>query len=579
MSDVDDIKSRLDIVKVIGESVALKKAGRNFKGLCPFHSEKSPSFMVSPERQSYHCFGCEEGGDIFDFVMKREHVDFAEALRMLAQRAGVTLKGYDAKAGKAKQRLFDANEQTAAYFVAALAHAAGKTARDYLKSRGLKEKTIKQFRVGFAPDDYTALVEALKKKGFSEQELTDAGVAGRGARGPYARFRGRLMIPITDTQGSVRGFTGRILDEEAKDTGKYVNTPETEIYHKGKLVFALDQAKDAIVEADSVVLVEGQMDVLSAHQAGTTNIVAVSGTGMTEEQLRQLTRFTKTVVLALDNDEAGRKASLRILELIGDRDVELKMVDLGEHKDPDELITKDAKAWAECVKNAEPVIDFLLKRALAEHESPYDRQAIRGILDEVLPALRFRQALDQDFYSEQLANTLGIERDSIKQRLKELTGADQPAKTAIETVAAEVAGRTEHRKTPEDLVSERMLGLVLTTPHLAPKLEELDQRIFSEAYRQAADTLKKQYNRQTASDIRALLDVCNLAAAEYEPMTEEERAAEFDRLYARLKALWVRQYQPKLMAAIKRAEASGDISRRNKLMEEYITLTKKVVHG
>ncbi|HEY8108669.1 MAG TPA: DNA primase [Patescibacteria group bacterium] len=587
MSDTEDIKARLDIAQVIGETVQLKKAGRNFKGLCPFHNEKTPSFMVSPERGSWHCFGCDQGGDVFDFVMQRERVDFPEALRMLAQRAGVELKGFDAKAGKAKQRLFDANEAAAKYFQAALAHKTGKVARDYLKERGVSAGTADTFRVGYAPDDYDALVNALKKKGFSDKEIIDAGLALAGKRGPYARFRGRLMIPITDVQGLTRGFTGRVLAADGQSDGsqdsrvqaKYVNTPETQVYHKGKLVFALDLAKEPIIKSDVAVLVEGQMDVISAHQAGTENVIAVSGTALTEDQLRLVSRYAESLVLALDADDAGRKAMLRAVELVGDRDLELKVADLGDAKDPDELISKDPTAWKRAIADAQPVIDFLMNDALGEHEAPYDRTAIRSVLGAVLPALRHRSGVDQDYYADQLANALGIETTSVKERLKGAKAVSPVGRTPVEEVAQAAA----ERKQAEELVAERMVGLVANTPALGAKLEDMNLAIFTGAYRQAAEELERRYTKRTkgspSDEVRALLDVCALAAAEYDPMNEDERAAEFDRLYVRLKALWVRRFQPKLRAAIKRAEAAGKTDRRDELMKEYLTLTKEIVHG
>ena len=580
MSDVAEVKQRLDIVQLIGESVQLKKAGRNFKGVCPFHDEKTPSFMVSPERQSYHCFGCGEGGDVFEFVMKREAVDFGEALRMLAQRAGVKLEYENRGDHKEKQRLFDCLEQAAKYFQAAFAHASGKPAQEYLKSRGITAETAAKFRIGYAPDDYDALVKALTKKKFTTKEIVDAGLAIEGRRGPYARFRGRLMVPIADSSGVVRGFTGRVLDSgESPRRGdspmaKYVNSPETKLYHKGKLVFALDLAKKAIIEQDAAVLVEGQMDVISTHQAGTEHVVAVSGTAMTEEQLRQLTRFTKTLILALDNDAAGRKAMLRAVELVGDRDIDLRVADLGEAKDPDDLISKDSKLWAAALKEATPVIDFLLAKALEGQQQPYNRDAITAVLNAVVPVLRVRPLVDQDYYSEQLAMALGIEKSSVRQQL-----AAQPKAPADRQPVTKTGPASLQQKTPEELVTERMLGLVTTTPELAAKLAEVDERIFPELYQEAAADLKNGYTDEVSEKHRSLLDMCHLAAAEYEPMVATERAAEFDRLYARLKQLWIRQHQPKLLAAIKRAETSGDTSRRNRLMEEYTTLIRRITHG
>lgn len=570
MTDVENVKATIDIVQLVGESVQLKKAGRNFKGLCPFHNEKTPSFMVSPERQAYHCFGCGEGGDIFEFVMKREHTDFPEALRMLARRAGVELKDRGTGDSKKKSRLFEANEQAAKYFQAALGHEAGKIAAAYLKERDVSDRTAKRFKMGFAPNDYDALITALKKKKFTEQELVDAGLATPGKRGVFARFRNRLMIPIADATGVVRGFTGRILDPDSKQA-KYVNTSETPIYSKGRLVFALDLAKEAIIKQELAVVVEGQMDVITAHQAGTENVVATSGTAMTEDQLRQITRYTKTIALALDNDPAGKTAMLRIVELVGDRDVELKVVDLGSAKDPDELIKSKPNLWRKRLESAEPVIDYFFRQALKGHAKPYHREAIGEILDEVLPVLKYRSGLDQDYYAEQFAATLGLEKGSVRDRLKRLSGNRAQPKSPKE--------RKQVHKTPEDLVSERMIGLVLTTDELKPKLDELDTRIFPDRYREAADTVKTGYNGETDGEIRQRLAVCSMAAAEYEPMAPEERAAEFDRLYVRLKQLWIKQHQPKLLAAIKRAEVTGDKSRRNQLMEEYMTLTRRIAHG
>lgn len=571
MNDAAEVKGKLDVADVVGETVQLKKAGRNFKGLCPFHNEKSPSFMVSPERQAYHCFGCGEGGDVYEFVMKRDGVDFPEALQMLARRAGVELKGRgSSEDSKKKRRLFEATEQAAKYFQAALQHSAGQVARDYLKERGITPATAEAFGIGYAPNDYDTLIAALKKKGFTDQELIDAGLASEGRRGPYARFRGRLMIPINDTGGTPRGFTGRVLDPDSKQA-KYVNTPDTALYHKGRLVFALDLAKEEIVKRDYAVLVEGQMDVIAAHQAGTTHVVATSGTAMTEDQLRQLTRFSKTIVLSLDTDAAGQTAMLRIVELVGDRDIELKVVDLGQAKDPDDLIKDKPNLWEKKLAMAEPVIDYVFRREIEGQPRPYSREVIADVLEQVLPVLKFRSGLDQDYYAEQFADTLGLKKQSVLDRLRKLSGNKAAPKTP--------AAHQKVHKTPEDLVSERLIGLAVTTPELRPKLAEMDVRIFPEPYQKAAAAAKTEYTDDSDRALESLLTTCSMAAAEYEPMAATDRATEFDRLYARLKELWIKQHQPKLVAAIKRAEVTGDKDRRNQLLEEQITLTRRIAHG
>lgn len=571
--DVQEIKARLDIGQLIGETVQLKKAGRNLKGLCPFHNEKSPSFMVTPDRGAYRCFGCGESGDIFAFVMKRESLDFSEALQMLATRAGLTLKGHDPKASQQKRRGFEVLEQTVHYFQAALQHDAGKAARDYLASRGISEDTVKKFRIGYAPDSFEALPKALHSKKFTDQEMQDAGVAGRGSRGVYARFRHRLMIPIADSSGTVRGFTGRILDDSAKEA-KYINTSETALFKKGRLVFALDLAKQAIITADAAVLVEGQMDVIASHQAGVANVVAASGTALTEEQLKQIARYSHTVIMALDNDAAGLKALMKALELSQEISIELKVADLGEAKDPDELIQQDVAAWQSTLDNALPVIEYLMAKALEGEQRPYDRPAIQRVLTAVLPAIKFRPDIDQDYYAEQLSVALGVTKASITKQLKELSQNPPPAPRPT----AEPAPATPPRPTtPEDAVTERILGLALLNDPLRGKLATTDARLFPEEYRNLVTAAEIGYDEQTLSDTdRALLGVCALAAAEYEMMTDRERAAEFDRLLARIKLLWGKRHQPKLLAAIKRAEKSGDTESRNRLVSEYTSLTKRI---
>jgi DNA primase len=330
-------------------------------------------------------------------------------------------------------------------------------------------------------------------------------------------------------------------------------------------------AKDEIIKREYVVLVEGQMDVITAHQAGTSHVVATSGTAMTEEQLRQLTRFTKTIALALDTDSAGQAAMLRIVELVGDRDIELKVVDLGEAKDPDDLIQNKPNLWEKKLAMAEPVIDHVFRKELEPKQKPYSRETIADVLDSVLPVLKYRPSLDQDFYAEQFAATLGLEKASVLDRLKKQSGNKAAPKTP--------EAHQQLHKTPEDLVSERLIGIVLTTPDLKPKLAEVDIRIFPEPYQKAAEAAKSTYTDNSDRALESLLTTCSMAAAEYEPMAATDRATEFDRLYARLKLLWIKQHQPKLLAAIKRAEVTGDKDRRNQLMEEYVTLTRRIANG
>ena len=319
MGIIDDVKERLDIIEVISSYVSLKKAGRNFKGLCPFHSEKTPSFVVFPDTQSWHCFGaCGTGGDVFAFVARQENVEFSEALEILARRAGVELKPQtpvQQTEADLERRLQEINKLAAAYYHNQLAAApAGEMARRYLAKRGLSQETIDRFQLGFAPDSWHAVGAYLTGKVVPTADLLQSGlvIAREDGGGHYDRFRNRIMIPIRDQSGHVIGFGGRVLDDSQP---KYLNTPETPIFHKGHVLFGIDLAKAAIRAEDKAIIVEGYMDVIQAHQHGACNVVAAMGTALTETQVKTLRKYARAIVLALDPDTAGGHATLRGLDL------------------------------------------------------------------------------------------------------------------------------------------------------------------------------------------------------------------------------------------------------------------------
>jgi len=319
MSQIDEIKNRLDIVEVISAYVPLKKAGRNYKGLCPFHVEKTPSFVVFPDSDGWHCFGaCSTGGDIFSFIMKKENLDFGEALRLLADKAGVPLEERRPEQAEKESRLDklrDLNAVTASFFNHHfVASSQAGAARDYVESRGLNDDTIERFEIGYALDEWDALLGYLKKKGYSEEVILEAGlIIERESGGYYDRFRNRLVIPIRDRRGRVIGFGARALDDSLP---KYLNSPQTPLFDKSSVLFGLDKALRAIRSRNEVIIVEGYMDVLTAHQYGIDNVIASMGTALTEKQLRELSRSTSRFILALDSDAAGDQATLRGLHLI-----------------------------------------------------------------------------------------------------------------------------------------------------------------------------------------------------------------------------------------------------------------------
>lgn len=360
---VQEIKGKIDIVDVIGEYVNLKRAGRNFKGLCPFHNEKSPSFMVNPELQIYKCFGCQESGDVFTFLQKHEGLEFYEALEILANRAGVVLKKFESKNADEKQAIKEANFQAARFYnYILLNHKNGEYALDYLlKTRGLTLEVIKKFNLGYAPDEWSVLFEFLnKKKNFSEKQIDAAGLSYKGPRGFIDRFRGRIIFPISDHRGNVIALAGRIMPGSKKDLAKYINSPETLIYKKSFSLYGIDKAKHEIKKSGTAILTEGELDMLSTYQSGIKNVVAIKGTALTQEQVVLISRFAKTIILALDADFAGDNAALRGITLAQNQDLEIKVCNMGEYKDPDEFAQKDPAGYKDALTNAQDVWDFLI---------------------------------------------------------------------------------------------------------------------------------------------------------------------------------------------------------------------------
>lgn len=382
VNDVDEVRSKTDIAAVISEYVPIKRAGRNYKGLCPFHGEKTPSFMVSPELQIYKCFGCGVGGDVFDFLMRIEGMEFGEALRTLAKKAGVALKdrAADTQGGRLKERLYQVNHLAEEFYHYLLAeHRVGKEALAYVLDRGIARESIEKFKIGFSPNMWDGLQKFMvtKKKALAD-ELEAAGLVIRkpmvrsGERAYYDRFRGRLMFPLRDHRGNAVGFSGRIIPgvtlvDEADEGPKYVNTPETEVYHKRAVLYGLDVARQEIKKSDQVVVVEGETDMIASYQAGIVNVVAIKGSAMTEDHVRLLRRFASEVVVALDADFAGDMAARRGIELADAAGFSIKVVKLKYGKDPDECAQKSPNLWKESVGGAVGVYEFLLDSAIKRY--------------------------------------------------------------------------------------------------------------------------------------------------------------------------------------------------------------------
>ncbi len=441
MSQVDEIRERLDIVDVISAYVPLQRAGRNYKGLCPFHAEKTPSFVVFPDSGNWHCFGaCSTGGDIFTFIMKKENLDFGEALRVLAAKAGVTLEERHARPAEEQSKIDRMRESLAAataYFHYLLAQSSrAQAAREYVAQRGLTQETVTSFELGYAPNEWDALLRYLTGKGFHVDELTEAGLlVERDDGGRYDRFRNRLVIPIRDRRGQVIGFGARALDDSLP---KYLNSPQTLLFDKGDVLFGLDRASRGIRARGEAVIVEGYMDVLAAHQYGADNVVASMGTALTETHLNQLSRLTERIVLALDPDAAGDQATLRGLALarqtLGRRKVptlsargtveheerllvDLRILSLPAGKDPDEVLRDGLDAWEALVRGAQPLVEYWMNQALRGLDLSDPRSKSRAVQAMKPILLELADAIERQEYTQRLARRLRLDEAVVEREI------------------------------------------------------------------------------------------------------------------------------------------------------------------
>jgi len=466
---VDEIKQRINIVEVIQEYLPLKKAGTNWKGLCPFHSEKSPSFMVSEDRMIFHCFGCGEHGDVFTFLMKQEGYDFPEVLKLLADRAGVKIERRDPKIAHERNLLSEIADISSRFYQKVLTDSPqAETARQYLAKRALKPETIAAFGIGFAPDGWESLCNFLNKRGYKDEDIINSGLALRSVngRGVYDRFRKRVMFTIRNAHGQVIGFTGRLLPEDEKKPdagGKYVNTPESALYHKGSVLYGLDLAKYEIKKQDMVVLVEGNMDVVSSHQAGIRNVIAASGTALTDDQLRLLGRYTRRIAVAFDADAAGDSAAKKgiVAALRAGFLVKVIVIPEGAGKDPDDCVRKDPDLWRKAIAGAIDIIDFLVVSSRAK----FDLHALEGkraAVEQILPIVaEVGDPVVAAHYLKVLSGAVGIPEDIIRSQLPK---ARDSKPTSHEPRATSQLSR--HR-----MLSERLLAIYLTDPKVRPDVQ------------------------------------------------------------------------------------------------------------
>ena len=562
MDSVAEIKSRLSIVDVVSQYVQLKKAGRNFKACCPFHSEKTPSFIISPERQFAWCYGCQTGGDIFKIVELIEGVEFKEALKILADKAGVDLPAYSAGGVKKEKRekLIEINEAAAEYFVNELRK--NSAAQDYLKSRGLKGETAKDWQIGYAPDGYENLFPELEKK-FDKKEIVEAGVAGvkeMASDKLYDKFRSRIIFPIEDHRGRVVAFTGRILGEGEP---KYLNSPESPIFTKGAILFGFSSARDAIREQKFAVLVEGQLDVISTHQAGFSNVVASSGTALTEQHLAALKNLVESVTFCFDSDEAGVDSTVRALEIAAAADVSAKIAVLPEGiKDPDEAITQDPQIFADAVAEAITPLEFFFTKVFAKADLSNAAEKKKVARTTLSYAQKIASAVEREEFTKKLSVKLGTSEAALEEEFENLPQMHP---------SQETAERTEEKFGTEDL----LLGLALAFPKVAgdtaEELKSIHCAKYGELWKKLKDTdFAEQKDLDDKFEKLALL-----ASDRYADFGDTAVKKEILALVEKLSRNSLSDKKQKLKAQMQEAEESGDEKKAVELSEEYQGLLGK----
>ncbi len=577
MNYTAEIKSRLDIVSLVSGYLKLDKAGINLKACCPFHAEKTPSFYVSPARDSWHCFGCGKGGDIFAFVMEIEGVEFLEALRMLAERTGVTLKEFNREEYSEKSRLLELIEDATKFFESNLVGA--QDVKKYLTERGMSSESIAQFRVGFAPDSWRVASEYLARKGYTVAEISKAGISVQGSRGPYDRFRSRIIFPLEDATGRVIGFGGRIFGEASKgaEAAKYINTPQTPLYDKSRFLYGLGKAKSHIHHQKRVVVVEGYMDCIMSHQAGVTNTVAVSGTALTDAHMSALRRLTDTTIFSFDVDAAGVEASRRAVGLAHKHDVHARIVAIEGGKDPADIVMQSSERWREFVDGSVESIAFFLKRASAGL-SPSDPIAKKKIGEEILPLVAdLPNEIEKSHWVSELSRVLGVREDAL---LREL-GKYKAGSTQIPAFIQESRAAPEGVQSRKAKLEERMAGFLLLEPQLAA-LGDLPLRhectiattaeIFSALTKRSSSATIEEILEELPEDARGSANRY-LMEAEIFSGHLPRRDQEFTNLLYSWRELSIKDKLMRLREEISELERVGDLSASNALMTEFQILT------
>lgn len=610
LSPLEEIKNKLDIVEVIGQYIKLTKAGANYKALCPFHKEKTPSFYVSPARQIWHCFGCGAGGDVVGFVMKIENLEFKEALKILAEKAGVKLTFESPEIVSKKQKLIEIHKLATEYYHQNLLK--NEEVINYLKERGLTIETIKEFKLGFALDEWRSLTGFLIKKGFSPKEIVEAGLAISKKETPeisdkvkielkeqdiYDRFRSRIMFPIEDLSLNVIAYTARIFQgktplktiKNIEEVGKYVNSPQTLIYDKSRVLYGLSRSKKYLTLEDSTILVEGTMDFLSGWQAGIKNIAATCGTSLTHFHLDNLKKYNKNLILAFDMDEAGMKANERAIDLGLEKEFQIKILKLLKGKDLADYLKeiKDKKEIDNLIKNTQPIMEFYFERAM----SLADKNNLEGkkiIASYFLPQIKkLKNALDKAYWLEKTAQALDINTQVLEDELNKISKTEKKNLVIDENESISASLSSLNLQNRKIIIAERLLSFWTKYPELKEKflpfIEFFPLQYFKiiEALKKINEDNKEVVQAELEEDILNQLKILSLRADYEEDLLSQynvTKEIEIEKGLNELKKEAIKEQLNSLEKEILEAEKNNDKTKVNSLMAKFKSLSQKLIN-
>ncbi len=587
---IEEIKSKLDIVELISEYIQLKSAGANYRALCPFHHEKTPSFLVSSEKQIWHCFGCGKGGDIFTFLKEIEGIEFPEVLKILAAKAGVVLSSEQKVSTNQKNKLLEVCDLASRFYQKILESSpVAENARAYLRKRDISPAVIEIFKLGFAPDLSGSLVKFFENRKVNLTDVEAAGLIIKGSGSYFERFRNRIIFPIQDLHGRVVGFTSRILPgvKNEKEVAKYINTSETLIYSKGRVIYGLDKAKVDIKKENAAIIVEGNMDVIACHQFGFKNTVASSGTAFTHEQIMLLKRYTNNLLLAFDFDLAGQNAVNRGIELALQEEMEVKIISIPSGKDPDECLKSSSQGkdlWEKAVRSAQPIMEYYFIKANSGKDFSFSAD-IKEAKKIFFPALaKLGDAMDRNFWLKKFADTINVSEADLREEFKKIIKSVKNFEEIIDKEESLLISS-------EQIIAERILSLFIKFPNLIDRGMEDDFINFfiDRDTKKIAEIIVKQYSKDKKGDLSEMVEMAEaedlrhliesldlLAEQEYAKLKYSDAEQEFIKLLDKLKKIWANKKIEELRLKLKEQESSQNNSETiGSLMEEINNLFKK----